>query len=116
MTGPEVNTDPRFIYADDSNVIAYRLGIVETNIQAMDVKLDRVINEYPTVTMLGLIIEPLKEKLKDLEDKREAEQEHKTRHEQQIKYLTYTAIAGPVGTFLITLAMGGMLGAFDGRT
>lgn len=106
----EPNTDPRFIYADDNNVIAYRLGIVETDLKSMDMKLDKIINEYPTVTTLSLILEPLKEKVTALEKEQKAEAENKAKNQQQIKYLTYTAIVGPLGTFIITLIMGAMFG------
>lgn len=102
-------TDPRFIYQDDSNVIAYRLGLVESGLSGMDAKLDRMINEYPTVTTLSLILEPLKEKIKDLEDESKEEKVNKTKNAQQIKYLTYAAIAGPLGTFIITLVMSAII-------
>lgn len=103
----EVNTDPRFIYGDDLNVVAYRLGMVETDLKSMDVKLDRIINEYPTVTMLNLILDPVKKELSNLQTKYEEEAKDKVRDQQQIKYMTYAAVIGPVGTIII-----GVLAAF----
>lgn len=114
MTQPqdrrEAVTDPRFIYQDDNNVIAYRLGIVEGDIKDLGVKLDKVINEYPTNSILQLILQPMREELKDLKEKREEEAKDKVKNAQQIKFMTYAAIIGPLATFAITLVMGYVLG------
>lgn len=102
-------TDPRFIYQDDANVIAYRLGLVESGLSGMDQKLDIIIKEYPTVTTLSLILDPLKEKVKELEEESKEEAKNKIKNAQQIKYLTYAAIAGPLGTFIITIIMSAII-------
>lgn len=109
----EAITDPRFIYGDDANVIAYRLGMVEGDIKDLGLKLDKVINEYPTNSVLQLILDPMRQEIKDLKEKREEEAKEKVRNSQQIKYLTYAAIAGPVATFAITLIMGYVTGSLN---
>lgn len=106
----EAVTDPRYIYQNDANVIAYRLGIVESDLKGMDVKLDRVINEYPTHSTLTLVIDPLREEIKELKAKAETERENKIKDRQQIKYLMITAIAGPIGTLLVALFAGNFMG------
>jgi hypothetical protein len=107
----EAVTDPRYIYQNDANVIAYRLGIVESDLKGMDVKLDRVINEYPTHSTLTLVIDPLREEIKELKAKAEAERENKIKDRQQIKYLMITAIAGPIGTLLVAIFAGNFMGS-----
>lgn len=106
----EAVTDPRYIYQNDANVIAYRLGIVETDLKGMDVKLDRVINEYPTHSTLTLVIDPLREEIKELKHRVEADKEKKIKDTQQIKYLIIAAIAGPIGTLLVALIIGNYIG------
>lgn len=106
----EPNTDPKFIYADDSNVIAYRLGIVETDLKSMDIKLDRIINEYPTHSTLSLVLSPLQNELKELKAEVKKDKEDKIKDKQQIKYLVIAAIAGPIGTLLVALLVGSYLG------
>ena len=111
----EVVTDPRYIYQNDANVIAYRLGIVETDLKGLDVKLDGVINEYPTIGTPQLILDPLREELRDLKEKREKEAEEKIKNSQQMKYLTYAAVAGPLGTFIVTIITAFILGDLGGN-
>ena len=113
MNGDNVEavTDPRYIYQNDANVIAYRLGIVETDLKSMDVKLDRVINEYPTHSTLTLVIDPLRDEIKELKEKADKEREDKIKDKQQIKYLIIAAIAGPVGTLIVFMLAGNYTGS-----
>jgi len=83
--------------------------MVETGLSSMDTKLDRIINEYPTTNMLALILDPMKVKLKELEDEAKEKDRDRIKNAQQVKYLTYAAIAGPLGTFIITLIMSGLI-------
>lgn len=106
----EINTDPRFIYADDANVIAYRLGIVETDLGAMNLKLDRIINEYPTHNHLSLILDPIKEKLRELENERKQELIDKTKQQQSYKLAVFSSIASPIMMVIIMVVMANSLG------
>lgn len=110
----EAITDPRYIYSDDSNVIAYRLGIVETDIadmnKTMNMKLDRIINEYPTHTMLSLILDPIKTELKELKDKREAEIGERAKEQSALRIAVAVAIISPIATILVTVLLAKGLG------
>lgn len=109
-----VNTDPRYIYADDSNVIAYRLGIVESDIANMahsiNTKLDRIVNEYPTHQMLALVLEPMKTKLSELENERKQEIADKAKNQQSYKIALFSAIASPIFTIIVVVVMANALG------
>lgn len=104
------NTDPKFIYQDDPNVLAFRMGLVETAIEGLDRKLDRVINEYPTIGMLKLTLDPLMNDIQELKEKRAKEEADKIKSQQQVKYLALASLLGPLGTFVITLVLANMLG------
>lgn len=109
-TNAEAVTDPRYIYQNDANVIAYRLGIVESDLKGMDIKLDRVINEYPTHSTLTLVLDPLRAEIKDLKMQVSSDKEKKIKDTQQIKYLIIAAIAGPIGTLLVAMSIGSYIG------
>lgn len=107
---PRATTDVKHLYADDTNILAYRLGIVETDIQSIDKKLDTFISLYPSKDMLELILKPLRDDVAKLSDESKKEKEDKVKNAQQVKYLTYAAIIGPLGTFVITIVMAGIMG------
>lgn len=106
----EVNTDPKFLYQDNLDVLAYRMGIVETDLKSMDIKLDRVINEYPTHHMLSLVLQPLRDKVDELEKERRADQEHKVKASQSYKTAVFSAIASPIFSIIIVIALVNTLG------
>lgn len=106
----EANTDPKFIYGDDLNVVAYRLGIVETDLKSMDIKLDRIINEYPTHAMLELVIRPMREKLKELEDDKKTEAQDRFKQQQSLKVALFSAIISPIASVILILVMANTLG------
>lgn len=110
MVPGEANTDPKFIYGDDLNVVAYRLGIVETDLKSMDIKLDRIINEYPTHAMLELVIRPMRDKIKEIEDEKKAEVKEKYKQQQGLKVALFSAIISPIASVILILVMANTLG------
>lgn len=114
MRGDEVEaaTDVRSLYANDGNILAYRIGILETDIQGIDRKLDNFISLYPSKDMLDLILNPMRDSIKELEAQVRREKEEKVKNTQQVKYLTYAAIVGPLGTFLVTIILASLFGVF----
>lgn len=108
----EAATDVKSMYANDGNILAYRIGILETDIKGIDQKLDTFISLYPSNEMLKLILDPIRDAVKDLENQARTEKEEKVKNTQQVKHLTYAAVVGPLGTFVITIIVAGLFGVF----
>lgn len=102
--------DPKLAYKEDLNVMVYRMGILETTLEGLGLKLDTVINKYPTNDTLKLILDPIRDDLKDLKAKSEEEAKEKVRASQQVKFLSLAAFAGPIATFIITMIVANALG------
>jgi hypothetical protein len=113
---PRAVTDVKHIYADDTNILAYRIGILETDIQGIDRKLDSFITMYPTKDILELILKPLRDDVNKLNIEKEKEAAEKAKNATQMKLLTYAAIIGPLGTFIITIVMAGLFGFLPNAT
>lgn len=107
--------------SDDSKVVAWRLTQVESSVKGLDDKLqssvkglddklDRVINEYPTHTILANLLEPINREIRDLKAQRREEETDKVKHAQQLKLAVTMAFIGPAMTFIVTLILANSLG------
>lgn len=95
----------------NSAVVAWRLGRVEDSVKELDGKLDRVISEYPTHTILANLLAPMNREIRDLKEAWSKEREEKAKGQQQLRIAVLTAIFSPVATFIVTMVMVNNLGA-----
>lgn len=95
----------------DSKVVAWRLTQVESAVSGLDSKLDKVISEFPTHTILANLLAPINREIRDLKAQRDRESEDRIKHAQQLKIAVLTAVFSPVATFIVTMVLVNNLGA-----
>lgn len=90
-------------------VMAYRMGAVERNVAQLLERFDSVAQYYVTNATLILMLDPIKERLKELEDaQKEREQSQNVERGQfriAIAVAIITAIITPLFTLLINYMM-----------
>ena len=108
------------------DVIAYRLSVLENEVNQVDRKLDSFISLYPSKELLDIMLEPLKatlhqmgESIKTLSVKMEERdasmakklEEREEQEEQErsnLKLVLIAAVAGPIMSVLVTLMIVGL--------
>lgn len=92
---------------DSPNVLAYRLGEVEKKVDRVLDRFDQAASLFVTTASLMLILEPVKDRIKELETKdKDAEQ---TKNSQQVQFrLALTmAVLSPIFTMITGLIVYG---------
>lgn len=110
MTSDPSLTDGRLIHGANAEVLAYRMSIVETELSGINNKLDQWISRYPSNEVLELILNPMRQDIKEVKSQLASDQESKNRDRQQMKYTTYAAVIGPIATLVIGLIFASLSG------
>ena len=87
-------------------VIAYRLGQLETVVGKIDNKFDRVADLYVNHASLTLILNPLKEKINELENENKAKQTEKDQAASQLRLAIIVAVMSPIVSAIVTILIG----------
>ena len=88
---------------DLPGVVVYRLGEVEKALRDLSGKFDKVAQFYVSNPTLMLMLEPLKEKIKELEAKEQSRDNRKIAEQGQLKLAIIMAILAPILTVIINV-------------
>lgn len=86
-------------------VIAFRMGLVESEVKSLGLKMDQIMTLYPTEARVLSMIKPVEDDIKELKRKKELEQQAKISLRGQFKIALLAAVASPLVTLIITLTM-----------
>lgn len=103
-------TTAKYNGQDSRDVISYRMGILESEVKGINSKLDSFISLYPSNEVLKLILDPMRDDIKECKDTLQTEAQNKVKSQQQLKFMALAAILGPIGTFIITVILANILG------
>lgn len=109
MTGNNHPPSPTENRIEDGHpmVLAYRVGQVEQTLNQIVGKLDLISQNYPTTATIQLLLEPLKDRVIDLEAKNEKEENARTTASAQLKLALVVAAVTPAFTIIVTLILTG---------
>lgn len=100
MTGDAMNT----LTADDHpSVLAYRMGQVELRLTELKGQLEGISRHYPTIETINLMMNPLKDRITEIEAKNQAEETARGQYTAQLKLAIIAACISPIISAVIGL-------------
>ena len=88
---------------DSLAVLAYRMGAVERNVQTVIDKFDGVAQFYVTTATLMLTLDPLKDRITDLENADKEREKQRTTEQGQFKLAIAMAVVAPLVSIVVNL-------------
>lgn len=86
-------------------ILIHRMGTLETDIGGLGKKIDNMGTAYPTMIHVDLLLQPLREKIADLEeDKKEKEKEESSK-QGQFRLALIMAVLSPIFSIIITILL-----------
>jgi hypothetical protein len=104
MTG---NLDP--VPTEKDSVISYRLASVEESTKSIHTKLDNLLIHYATKEYVTLLINPLIDRIIDLENARASEETSAGTARNQFKFLIIGVLLTPIVSVAVYQLLGGQL-------
>lgn len=102
----EMASGPMGMNPDDAPlVLAYRMGQVENKLDALTGKFDLLATHYVTTSTLMLTLEPVKERLKELEDSAKQIELRKSNEQSQFKLAMAIAIFSPIMAAVVSIVV-----------
>lgn len=84
-------------------VVAYRMGVVESEIAKLGAKMDTIITLYPTEARVMQMLRPMEDDIIEIKRNKERENQQKATYQGQLRIALAAAILSPVVSVLITL-------------
>jgi hypothetical protein len=108
MTGTE--SHPPTHAEDMTTLTAYRLGQLEKDVRALHGKFDLVAQHYVTAASLMLVLDPIRDRLKELENSEKERDQRRSNESAQFKLALTMAIFSPIMSaivsFIVALSFG----------
>lgn len=92
---------------DTLGVIAWRLGTLEEIVSKIDGKFDSVANLYVNQASLMLILNPIKEDVRELQHYNKEKEKEKNQRDGQMKLVLIGAAASPVVSAIVAMFVAG---------
>lgn len=86
-------------------ILIHRMGTLETGLGVIGEKIDNMGSLYPTTIHLDLIVSPLKDRIKYLEENEKEKERERTKQTAQFKLAVIMALCSPIVSLFITLVL-----------
>ena len=86
-------------------ILIHRMGTLESGLTVIGEKLDTMGTLYPTTVHVDLIVAPIRDRIKELEENEKERERESTRQTAQLKLALIVAMASPLISIFITLVL-----------
>lgn len=86
-------------------VLIHRMGTLETGLESIGLKIDNMGTAYPTMIHVDLLLQPLREKIKDLEEDSKEKEKTESAKQGQFRLALIMAVLSPIFSIIITILL-----------
>jgi hypothetical protein len=86
-------------------ILIHRMGTLESGMTDIGTKIDNMGTLYPTTIHVDLLLAPIRDKVKDLEDNEKERERERLKQTAQLKLALTVAMVSPIISLFITLVL-----------